>query len=382
MTSNPELLLTPLDEYPWHQTMAPFPLPSTSDTHFNDGYYFGFYAAGTFAFFGMRLYPNTNVIDGYAGAAIGGAQRTVRASRVLRPRVTELEVGPLKLELPEPMKRQRLVVAENESGISFEVCIEASGPPFLESPDIHYRMGRLLNHVLRYTQLGRADGSMTVDGKTVPVKGWYGCRDHSWGIRASMGPHIALRGIEPTTGDPRAIRIWLPFEVEGSDGAASRQVGMFALHEDSDGNRLDFDGRLWEGDGPEVSVLSAGHQFQYTPGTRRLERGEFSIATATGAEHSYSFEVVADPISPQGYGYVRGWQNGEPPGTWRGPEHVETDSFRVDDAAEVAGPDHVEARRRLGVTEYAATVRHSDGRTGMTQIEHAVYKPYRPYGLR
>jgi hypothetical protein len=41
----------------------------------------------------------------------------------------------------------------------------------------------------------------------------------------------------------------------------------------------------------------------------------------------------------------------------------------------------VDARRRLGVTEYAATVRHSDGRTGMTQIEHAVYKPYRPYGL-
>jgi hypothetical protein len=374
MTSNPELLLTALDEYPWHQTMAPFPLPSTSDTHFNDGYYFGFYGEGTFAYFGMRLYPNTNVIDGYAGAATGGAQRTVRASRALRPAVDQLEVGPLKLTLTEPMKRQRLELGENDSGISFDVTVQASGPPFLESPDIHYRQGRLLNHVLRYTQLGRADGILTVDGEAVPVQRWYGCRDHSWGIRASMGPHVPIRGVEPTVGDPRAIRIWLPFEVEG-------QLGMFALHEDSDGNRLDFDGRLWEGDGPEVALVSARHAFQYTPGTRRLERGQFSITTAEGAEHSYTFEVVCDPISPQGYGYVRGWQNGEPPGTWRGPEHVENDSFRVDDPTIVAGPDHVEPGRRLGVTEYAAAMRHSDGRQGMTQIEHAVYRAYHPYGL-
>ena len=79
--SDRELPITSLDDYPWHQTMAPFPLPSTSDTRFNDGYYWGFYSAGWFAFFGMRLYPNTNVIDGYAGAVVGGEQRIVRARR-------------------------------------------------------------------------------------------------------------------------------------------------------------------------------------------------------------------------------------------------------------------------------------------------------------
>jgi hypothetical protein len=380
MSPEPELLLTPLDEYPWHQTMAPLPMPSTSDTHFNDGYYFGFYGPQAFVYFGMRLYPNTNVIDGYAGAAIGGRQRTVRASRALRPRVNELEVGPLRLEVLEPMRRQRLLVADNDSGIRFDVTLDGSAPPFFESPDIHYRRGRLLNHVLRYTQLGRADGSLTVDGREIAVQRWYACRDHSWGIRASMGPHIALRGVEPTHGDPRAIRLWLPFEVEHEGDPASRQVGMFSLHEDSDGNRLDFDGVLYEG-GEEQALVDAEHQFVYTPGTRRLERGGFSITTETGVRHEYEFEAVGDPLSPQGYGYVRGWQNGEPPGSWRGESHVEADAFVVDDPSVVAGPDHVEPRRRLGVTEYAATVRHADRRSGMAQIEHAVYKPYHPYGL-
>jgi hypothetical protein len=381
MSHDPELLLTALDEYPYHQTMAPFPMPSTSDTHFNDGYYFGFYGPGAFAYFGMRLYPNTNVIDGYAGIVIDGVQRTIRASRVLRPRVNELEVGPLQLELTDPMKTVRLILADNDEGVSFDVTLEGSARPFFESPDIHYRRGRLLNHVLRYTQMCRTDGTVTVDGEQTAVDRWYGCRDHSWGIRASMGPHVALRGVEPSVGDPRAIRIWLPFEVEGESGLASRQVGMFALHEDSDGRQLDFDGVLIEGDGEEQLIVSAKHAFVYTPGTRRLERGEFSITTEAGVRHEYAFEVVAGPLSPQGFGYVRGWQNGQPPGTWRGEAHVEFDRFRVDDPTTVAGPDHVEPSRRLGVTEYPSTLRHADGRAGMTQIEHAVYKAYRPYGL-
>ncbi len=376
--SDGELSLTRLDDYPWHQTIEPFPLPSTSDTHFNDGYYFGFYGEGCFAYFGMRLYPNTNVIDGYGGAAVRGEQRTVRASRALRPRVDELEVGPLKLTILEPMQRQRLEVADNDSGVHFEVTIDASGPAFFETPDIHYRRGRILNHVLRYTQLGRAEGTIWVDGEPMEVKRWYATRDHSWGLRASMGPHIPLRGVEQSIGDPRAIRIWLPWEVDG-------QQGMFAQHEDSDGNVLDFDGRLREGEGaevgPEVALVSARHAFQYTPGTRRLERGEFTVTTVDGTEHSYTFEVVCDPLTPQGFGYVFGWQDGQPPGVWRGPDHVESDSFRIDDPHTVAGPPHVKPERRLGVTEYPAALRHADGRVGMTQIEHAVYRAYHPYGL-
>ena len=63
---------SPLDDLPVHQTAAPLPEPATSDTHFNDGYYFAFYAPGFHVFAGLRLHPNTNVMDGYGGAVAHG----------------------------------------------------------------------------------------------------------------------------------------------------------------------------------------------------------------------------------------------------------------------------------------------------------------------
>lgn len=368
-----DLPLTALDDFPWHQAIAPLPVPATSDPRFNDGYYFGFFAEGVFAYLGLRLYPNTNVMDGYAGATAGGEQRVVRASRALRPRVDDLAVGPLRLTVLEPMRRQRLQLADNDTGVRFDVTVEASGPAMVESPDIHFRRGRLLNHVLRYTQMGHATGSLSVDGSDTAVDGWFAVRDHSWGIRASMGPPIPLRGVEPSVADPRAIRIWLPFDV-------GDHQGMFAMHEDAAGNVLDFDGRLQDAEGRETALVSARHAFRYHDGTRRLRDGEVTLVDEHGTERTYAFEVVTDGFSAQGFGYVRGWHDGQPPGSWRGAEHVESDRFDVA-GEEPAGPAHVPAERRLGVGEYAAVVRGPDGQAGMAQIEHPVYGPYRPYGF-
>ncbi len=374
VSADPELELTRLDDFPWHQAVAPLPLPATSDSHFNDGYYFGFFSPGWYGFFGLRLYANTNVMDGFAGVVTDGEQRTVRASRALRPNVDQLEVGPLRLTIVEPMERQRLELLDNPTGVTFDVTIGASSPAFLESADIHYRRGRLLNHVLRYTQLGRADGVLGVDGRSVGVERWYGDRDHSWGIRASMGPQIPVKGVERSAGDPRAIRIWMPFELED-------HCGMFAMHEDSDGNVLDFDGQLYHYDGRRTHLRGARHAFRYVEGSKLLRAGELTLVDADGGEHRYEFEVVADPASAQGFGYVRGWQDGQPPGTWRGPEHLEHDRFVVDDASTVAGPAHVPVERRLGSCEFPAAVRGPDGQEGMAQIEHMVYRAYRPYGF-
>lgn len=375
LSADPELPLSAVDDYPWHQAVAPLPLPATTDSRFNDGYYFGFFSVGCFGFLGMRLYPNTNVMDGFAGVVTAGEQRTVRASRALRPDVDALEVGPLRLTIEEPMRRQRLELADNPTGVTFDVTIEASSPAFLESAELHYRQGRLLNHVLRYTQLGRAVGTLGVDGQRVAVDRWYADRDHSWGVRASMGPHLAIKGVEPSRGDPRAIRIWLPFELDD-------HCGMFALHEDSDGNLLDFDGQLYRYDGERTHLRTARHAFEYVDGSKLLRAGEFTLTDEHDTEHRYTFEVVADPASAQGFGYVRGWQDGQPPGVWRGAEHLEHDRFPVSDPEVVAGPPHVPPERRLGSCEFPAAVRGPDGQTGMAQIEHMVYRAYRPYGFR
>ncbi|MDT7616346.1 MAG: hypothetical protein QOF00_3793, partial [Pseudonocardiales bacterium] len=216
--------------------------------------------------------------------------------------------------------------------------------------------------------------TLSVDGETTEVDSWYGNRDHSWGIRASMGPHIPLRGTEGTRGDPRAIRIWLPFEV-------GDHTGFFSLHEDADGRRLDFDGMLMDASGTVTELRTAEHRFEYVEGSSRLRSGEFTLVDEDGEKYEYSFEVVGEPGSPQGYGYVRGWADGDPPGSWRGPEHLEHDRFDVSDPHSVAGPPHVAVGRRLGTCEYPAVVTSASGETGMAQIEHMVYGTYHPYGF-
>src|SRR4051794_7062348 len=127
---------SPLDDLPVHQTAAPLPEPATSDTHFNDGYYFAFYRPGLHVFAGLRVHPNTNVMDGYGGAVAEGIQRNVRVSRALRPRPYPFAVGPLAVEVLEPMRRQRVSLAPNAGGVSFDVTFVAGAPPFDETPHV------------------------------------------------------------------------------------------------------------------------------------------------------------------------------------------------------------------------------------------------------
>jgi hypothetical protein len=60
---------------------------------------------------------------------------------------------------------------------------------------------------------------------------------------------------------------------------------------------------------------------------------------------------------------------------------VETDRFDVSDPAGMAGPEHVPANRRLGGTEFAASLRGAGGSEGMAHIEHMIYGRYAPYGF-
>lgn len=359
--------LSRFDDLPCHQGLTPIHIPATSDSHYNDGYYFAFYGPQPFFFCGLRLHPNSNVIDGYAGAVHAGEQRNVRFSRALRPRCDELAAGPLTLEIAEPMRVQRLVLQDNETGVSFDVAFEAVAPPFLETGHVQYRFGRLLNHVVRYVQVCRATGAAAVDGRSFAVESWPAVRDHSWGIRSSMGPHVPIRGVEPEESDrdPRALRLWVPFALED-------HAGFFHLHDDAEGNRLDFEGAIWEG-GRELALAGARHELRYHEGTRRLRSGTFALVDAEGREREYAFEVAGDPAHPQGFGYARGWSDEGQPGVYRGAEVREADRFCVADPAALAGPAHVPPERRLGGTEYPALLAGPGGSRGTAHVEHMLY---------
>jgi hypothetical protein len=370
------LRLNPFDDYPFHQHMMPNDVPATSDPHFNDGYWWSWYAEGVYFFCGMRVHANNNVMDGYAGVVKGGVQHNIRVSRALRPEANTLRVGPLSIQILEPLIRQRIVLEDNPTGVTFDVSATASCPLFVETPYQHYRYGRVLNHLIRYSGSVRASGSASVLGEQLRIDDWYGARDHSWGIRSSMGPHVPIGGIAESEDDTdrRALRLWVPFETD-------RGSGFFHAHEDSTGRMLDFEGRLYEPDGTTRQLASVRHKLSYHPGSRRLSGGQFSLVHHDGREDNYAFEVVCEPSHPQGFGYTRGWSDGGNPGVYRGVEYVETDSFDVSDPAGLAGPEYIPTGRRLGGTEFAASLTGPSGAAGMAHVEHMIYPPYEPYGF-
>jgi hypothetical protein len=365
------------DDYPFHQTAEPFDRPATSDSHFNDGYYFAFFDSSSYFACGMRWHPNNNALDGFAGIVRGGEQRNLRFSRALRPRYDELRVGPLSLEILEPMRRHRLVLAAHEQGFEFDVQFTASAAPIAEDRDRHHRYGKLINDVLRVTQVARAHGRARIDGHELPVERWHAIRDHSWGIRTSMGPQTPIGGIDalPEEHSPRALRIWLPFEVED-------HCGLLCTHEDSEGRTVDFEGRLDYRDGRSVELVALKHDLTYHPGTRVLAGGRLALTDGDGNEHVYSVTMRPGAAAyGQGFGYSRGFCDGRGAGIYRGAELVEGDRFDVSDPQVFCGPPHVAPERRLGPVEFPCEIVDQRGNRGMGNFEHVLYGPYARYGL-
>ena len=351
-------------------------MPGTTDSHYNDGYWFSFFSQGWYCALGLRIHPNTNTIDGFASVTHNGLQRVLRASRALRPACDDLTTGPVGVQIVEPMRKQRLVVSDNESGIALDIVFEAQSEPFVEDRYQHVKYGVVVNDMMRYTQVCRASGTLTTPDATVAVADWHAIRDHSWGVRSSMGPAVRFSGIERTAeeADERAIRFWVPFD-------AGDHTGFFQTHEDSQGQTIDFEGRLDFPDGRTVALTGISHQLEYEPGTVRPSGGWWELHGDDGIARRYDLRSAQAPTEVHGFGYYNGWYDGRGPGMYRGPETLEHDVYPTAAGDVRSGPAHLKPEKRMGPTEYPMHLVGPGGSTGMAHLEHHVFGPYEPYGF-
>src|SRR5262245_27350438 len=77
---------------------------------------------------GLGYYPNRGVMDAFAGVTVGRRQINFRASRRLGANPLDTTLGPLSLRIDIYTGRHRLVLAENASGIAFDLTFEPSFP--------------------------------------------------------------------------------------------------------------------------------------------------------------------------------------------------------------------------------------------------------------
>ncbi|MEI9933117.1 MAG: hypothetical protein WDM89_21950 [Rhizomicrobium sp.] len=89
----------------------------------------------------LGVYPHLNVMDASFSVIVDGIQHNLRASRLLNMERMDTVVGPVSIEVAEPLKVLRLRVASSEHGIDADITFHARALP-VEEPRFTYRLGR------------------------------------------------------------------------------------------------------------------------------------------------------------------------------------------------------------------------------------------------
>ena len=328
-------MLTVWDEQMCHQLPATMDHVATDNPEWTERIYVSLYnVAAKDMIFGLGLgqYPNKNVQDGFATVWHEGKQYNFRASRALRPNPAELKVGPLSIEVLEGLRRFRMKLDENPSGMQFDIEWTASMNPHLEERDLRESGGKVRQDILRFDQVGRARGRLQFGGKTVELnqQEWWGHRDRSWGTRRPLRTDKSIS--QRTTFAPflfswsvaqfRDYALHWRF-VERAAGKYSyfsgELVRPFGAETDPgwslDRTEQDF---RWDGSGP-VQVLKGGEIDLFF---KNGERRHVSFATHPPRWH----------LKGGGYGGYRGWNHGD----YKGEYHSEHEVWDLSDRAVLA----------------------------------------------
>lgn len=300
--------LTPADEFLNHQIVNTHATVGSADRAWTEKVWFMLARkdGSLQASFGLGKYTNRNVLDGFAGVQRGTQQRTVRASRVLRPRIEDTEVGPLGYEVIEPFKAVRITLAPNAAQpIVFDLVFTATMPAFFEKRDTVFAAGRAASDVIRYHQAGTITGWIEIEGERIAVapEDWFGFRDHSWGVREHVGkdPSDLVPGNIGATGGSKAGQPyhfnWLVSQIDRADGT-SYDLAYYFRDFGGEGPPEFFSGYINESDGTQIPILHLYPEIAYRQGDKAAMTGRVTAVLAgkgkTVEERVFEIEAL-DP---------------------------------------------------------------------------------------
>ena len=358
-------MLTKADDYPIHQTPEPIAYTGT-DRNFYDRYFFNGYAPDGETFFAAALgvYPVLNVMDGAFCVVVDGVQHNLRASRVLGMERMDTRVGPLSIEVVEPLRSLRVKVENNEHGIAADLLFRARSAA-IEEPRFTYRVGpRPVMDYTRLTQNGTYQGWVEVKGRRFDVDHHVGTRDRSWGIRpvGAQDP----QGVAPPR-PPQFYWLWAPMNFED-------RITLY--HNNADG-----EGKPWNthavmagvGEGAVEHMASCTSDVVFKSGTRHAKAATISMHDAKGG--AYRLE-----LTPQWNFYMSGLGYTHPEwghGRYRGELSVGYDTIETARANE---SDFL----HLHVQAFSRAVLQGPGglkREGRGVLEQLIIGPHAPSGF-
>ncbi|MGE5595720.1 MAG: hypothetical protein ACM3S1_06740 [Hyphomicrobiales bacterium] len=305
-------MLTAADDFLIHQTPYTIDTVATTDRNFYDRYFFNGYSRDGEVYFAVAMgaYPNLGIIDAAFSTVYQRKQKAVRASRRIGPDRMDSRVGPIRVEVIEPLKKLRVTVAENPYGLRADLVFEARSLPN-EEPHFN-RRGLMTMDYTRMTQHGTWSGTLTIDGRTFDLSQgtWWGSRDHSWGIR-NVG------GRDPRGAPPRELPQffwnWAPLNFDDL-------CTLYTVSENTDGSRWHQSGViLTPYPNATEQECAVDHQLTFAKGTRWISGARVTLTPASGDPLEIEFEPLYHFLM-KGIGY------GDPKwghGMWVGEDEVD-----------------------------------------------------------
>jgi hypothetical protein len=303
-------MLNKLDDFPIHQTPEPIAHPATSDRNVYDRTWFNGYAAdGSYYFgIGMAVYPHRGIMDcAFSVVKPDGRQHCFYGSRRAPAERTDMQVGPFRMEVVEPMRRTRVVLEDNDSGVSCDITFSARTAGIQEARQTLWSGARRMMDATRFDQFGRWSGWVQSPEGRIEVSEvvCHGTKDRSWGVRGVGEPESG--------GAPRMpggiCFVWAPLFWDDHITHAiffDGQKGEPLVREGIVAPLYPSEAAIPPGaeDGKDQRMATARHRIKYHEGTRLASAAEIDLVDHDGATRTISLEpILKFQMKGLGYGH-------------------------------------------------------------------------------
>jgi hypothetical protein len=275
----------------------------------------------------------------------------------------------MRIEVLEPMRRMRVVLEHNETGLACDLTFSARTAPIEEARQTLWRGARRVMDATRFDQFGRWSGTVVhPDGEfVVDEANWRGTKDRSWGVR-TVGERVP--GAPGPL--PQAFFLWAPLHWDDHvthaiffDGARGEALVREGLEAPAFTTEAEVPAASA---GVETRMATARHRVSYVPGTRLAAGAEIDLVRLDGSVRTITLEpLLRFQMKGLGYGHPQ-WGHG----VWKGELAIHGESYDLD-ALDLLAPEHLHVQQ---------VVRASDGsHTGIGVLEQVVVGPYAPAGF-
>jgi hypothetical protein len=314
----------------------------------------------------MGIYPQLNVIDAAFSVIEGGVQHNLHASRILHMERFDTRVGPIRIEVVEPLERLHLRVDDVDKRIRADLLFEARSGA-IEEPRFIHRIGpRTVLDYTRLTQNGTYEGWIEIHGKRVDVRrdAFLGTRDRSWGVRPVGAPDSQPVAPPPL---PQFYWLWAPMNFDDC-------ITLYHNNASADGSSWNTRGVLAAiGDAPPQEFGDVHSEVTFRSGSRRAAKAKITFRSEKGP--------ITIDVEPQFHFYMPGigymnpeWGHGQ----FKGELAVGYDTYdlgAVDD--NVPSLLHIQAFSKSKLTLADGT-----SKAGAGVLEQLIVGPHAPSGFK